>query len=103
MLSLMLIVLIVLSIVKPDLMISKKLKELASDEQYEELVKYTRISNVFTLSMAEIALITPYYLEDSWLTIALYTVLLVLFFAFGLKKIKRAAQLRKEILNTAEE
>lgn len=103
MLSLVILALLIVSIFKPDVLVSKKLSELASDEQYQDLVSCSRISYVFILLLIEVPTATTTFLGESWVTIILLVILLAAFLAFGLKKVIKLNQLRKEILYNSEE
>lgn len=98
MLDLILIILLIISISKPDVLLAKKVREKASEEQKSVLVKNLRkIYGIFIAAVETGALCR--YVEGGFLIalIAAEIAIIVLFFIFALPGIKQNRQILKEL------
>lgn len=96
MIDLILIIMLIISLAKPDVLLSKKIKERASDEQKGILANnYRKIYAILVGSFESIALIQ--YIDIIGIILAL--VCIILFFKFSLPAIKENKKIVKEQLN----
>jgi len=98
MLDLFLIILLIISIFKPDIMLSKKTKEKASEEQKHTLAKNYR--KIFGLCIATIELnaLRRYVGEGMGIILLLATiVVIILFFVLAIPAIKENRKINKEL------
>lgn len=98
MLDLFLIIMLVISISKPDVLLSKKIKETANDEQKNILAKNLR--KILGLMVATFeCLALQRYVDNIFSTILLFVgiILLLLFFIFGIPAFKENKKIMKEL------
>ncbi len=94
MLDLILIILILVSLAKPDILLAKKVKEKASEEQQLTMAKNLRKIYAILVGLIEsIALMRYSIIPGLVLTIAF----LVLFFIFSVPAIKENSKIMKEL------
>lgn len=94
MINLILIIMLIVSLAKPDILLSKKIREKANDEQKKVLTKNLRkIYAIIIASFESIALIR--YTE--FIGIILGIVFLILFFVISLPAIKENSKIIKEL------
>lgn len=94
MIDLILIIMLIVSLSKPDILLSKKLKEKANDEQKEILTKNLRKIYAITIGLIESASLLNI---NETIGIILAIVCLVLFFKFSLPAIKENSRITKEL------
>ncbi len=98
MIDLILIILLIISISKPDILLSKKLKEKANDEQKNILARNFRKSYAILIAFFETFALTRYF--EGFLDIVLYIFIIVeiiLFFTISLPAIKENKKIVKEL------
>lgn len=94
MIDLILIILIIVSLFKPDVLLAKKVKEKANEEQKSILTKNLRkIYSIMVALMESVALIR--YIQI--ISIILSIVFIVLFFVIALPAIKENSKIMKEL------
>lgn len=100
MLNLILIVLLIISLSKPDILIAKKYREKANDEQKAILAKNLRKSYVVFICATETLGITRYF---GYLGVIPLVISVVLFFALSVRAgIKENRKIVKELKNQIE-
>lgn len=94
MIDLILIIMLIVSLFKPDVLLSKKMKERATDEQKKILTKNLRkIYAIMVATFESLALMR--YTE--FVGIILATVFIILFFVISLPAIKENSKITKEL------
>ena len=94
MLDLILIIFLIASLFKPDVLLSKKMREQASDEQKAVLVKNLRkIYALLVASLESLGIIR--YSQKVGVTLAV--IFIALFFIFAIPAIKENSKIKKEI------
>ncbi len=94
MLDLILIIMLIVSLAKPDILLSKKMKERANDEQKVVLTKNLRKIYAIMVAVFESAALMRY---TEILGIILSIVFIILFFAISLPAIKENSKIIKEL------
>ncbi len=98
MIDLVLIILLIVSISKPDILLAKKVREKANDEQKNILVKNIRKTYGFLIATIETVALRRYVDDDLGIVLLIVTILLlVLFFVFALPGIKENRQILKDL------
>lgn len=98
MIDLILIILLIVSISKPDILLAKKVREKASEEQKNILVKNIRKTYGFLIATIETVALRRYVDDDLGIVLLIVTILLlVLFFIFALPAIKENRQILKDL------
>ncbi len=98
MIDLILIILLIVSISKPDILLAKKVREKASEEQKNILVKNIRKTYGFLIATIETVALRRYVDDDLGIVLLIVTILLlVLFFVFALPGIKENRQILKDL------
>lgn len=98
MIDLILIILLIISISKPDILLSKKIKEKANDEQKNILARNFRKSYAILIAFFETFALTRYF--EGFLDIVLYILIIIefiLFFTISLPAIKENKKIIKEL------
>lgn len=95
MIDLILIIFLIISLAKPDVLLAKNIKEKANDEQKSILVKNTRKILGIMIALFESLAIMRY---SDIIGIVLTIIFLILFFTISLPAIKENSKIRKEIL-----
>lgn len=96
MLDLILIILLIISLFKPDILLAKKMRDNANDEQKAILVKNLRKIYVILIGFIEsIALI--FYESIMWGAIVSTVIFLILFFVISLPAVKQNSKIVKEV------
>ena len=94
MIDLILIIMLIVSLFKPDVLLSKKMKERATDEQKKILTKNLRkIYAIMVATFESLALMR--YTE--FVGIILAIVFIILFFVISLQAIKENSKITKEL------
>ena len=96
MIDLILIVLLIISIFKPDILLSNKAKEQATEEQQKELVKNLRLLYGLMVAMFESLAILRY---STLIGGILSLIFVVLFFALAIPAAIRNSKIMKELGN----
>lgn len=94
MIDLILIIMLIVSLVKPEVLLSKKMKERATDEQKKVLTMNLRKIYAIMVAAIESVALTR-YTED--LGIILVIASIVLFFIIALPAIKENSEIMKEV------
>lgn len=98
MIDLILIILLIVSISKPDVLLGKKVKEKANEEQKNILAKNIRKTYGILIAVLESMAIRRYVDDDLGIVFLIISiVLLVLFFVFALPGIKENRRILKEL------
>ncbi len=98
MLDLILIILLIVSISKPDILLAKKVREKANEEQKSVLAKNIRKVYGFLIATIETVALRRYVDDDLGIVLLIVTiVLLVLFFVFAVPAIKENRKILKEL------
>lgn len=95
MLDLILIIMLIVSLFKPDVLLSKKMKEKANDEQKKILTKNLRKIYTITVALLESAALIRY---TQALGSILAIVFIILFFVISLPAIKENSKITKELI-----
>lgn len=96
MLDLILIILLIISLFKPDILLAKKMRDNANDEQKAILVKNLRKIYVILIGFIEsIALI--FYESIMWGAIVSTVIFVILFFVISLPAVKQNSKIVKEV------
>ena len=94
MLDLILIIMLIMSLFKPDILLSKKIKEVANEEQKMILIKNSRKIYVIMIALFESLAIMRYTeVVGGILTI----VFIILFFIISIPAVKENSKIRKEL------
>jgi hypothetical protein len=103
MLDLILIIMLIISLSKPDILLNKKMKEGASDEQ--KIILTRNFRKIFGIGIAifETGALSR-YLSGGWsiLILAMIVVELILFFKYVVPAIKENKKINNEIKNNFE-
>lgn len=94
MLDLFLIIILIISLAKPDILLAKKVKEKASDEQKQILVKNLRKIYAILIALFESLAIMRY---STIVGAVLLVILIVLFFTISWPATKQNRQILKEL------
>ena len=94
MLDLILIILLIISLSKPDILLSKKMKEKANDEQKDILTKNSRKIYATMIALIECGSLMRY---NETVGIILAIILIILFFVIALPAIKENSKITKEV------
>ena len=94
MVDLILIIMLIVSLSKPDILLSKKMKERANDEQKIILTKNLRKRYAITVSLFESTALMRY---TEILGAILAIVCIILFFVISLPAIKENSKIKKEL------
>lgn len=98
MIDLILIIMLIISLFKPDVLLSKKVKQRASDEQKSTLAKNLRKTYGILIAVFESMALRRYVNEDFEILLLIVTiVLLILFFIFAIPAIKENSRITKEL------
>lgn len=98
MLDLFLIILLIISISKPDVLLAKKVKESTTEEQKNTLAKNFRKIYGLLIATIECTALQRYIDSDfSFIFLLVSLVLLVLFFVFAIPAIKENREIVKNI------
>lgn len=96
MIDLILIIMLIVSLFKPDVLLSKKMKERATDEQKKILTKNLRkIYAILVVTFESAAL--RRYTETEFVGTIVLIVFLILFFVIALPAIKENLKITKEL------
>lgn len=94
MIDLILIIMLIISLAKPDILLSKKIREKATDEQKNILTKNSR--KIYAIAVATFeSLALMRYTE--FVGIILTIIFLILFFVISLPAIKENSRITKEL------
>lgn len=96
MIDLILIILLIISIFKPDILLSRKAKERATEEQKKQLIKNIRLVYGLTVAMIESLAIIRY---SALIGGVLSLIFIVLFFALALPGAIKNSKIMKELEN----
>lgn len=94
MLDLILIIMLIVSLFKPDILLSKKMKEKANDEQKKVLTKNLRKIYAILVGIFESLSIRSY---NQGIGTILTIVFLILFFVISLPATKENSKIKKEL------
>lgn len=94
MIDLILIIMLIISVSKPDILLSKKVKEKANDEQKNILAKNLRKTYGITIALLESAAIMRY---SDIIGAILAVVFIILFFVVSIPAIKENSRITKEL------
>lgn len=94
MIDLILIIMLIISLFKPDILLAKKVREKANDEQKNILTKNLRKIYAILVGMFESVAIMRY---NGMIGLVLTIVVLVLFFVISLPAIKENSKIMKEL------
>ena len=94
MVDLILIIMLIVSLSKPDILLSKKMKERANDEQKIILTKNLRKIYAITVALFESTALMRY---TEILVAILAIVCIILFFVISLPAIKENSKIKKEL------
>lgn len=98
MIDLFLIILLIVSISKPDILLSKKVKERANEEQKNLLAKNIRKVYGILIAVIETMAIRRYVNEDfSIILLIISIILLVLFFILAIPGIRENRKILKDL------
>lgn len=96
MIDLILIIIIIISLAKPDILLSKKMKEKANEEQKNKFTKNLRKIYAIIVAMFESLAIRRY---NEFFGIILANIFIILFFTISLPAIKENSKITKELNN----
>lgn len=96
MIDLILIIIIIISLAKPDILLSKKMKEKANEEQKNKFTKNLRKIYAIIVAMFESLAIMRY---NEFFGIILAIIFIILFFTISLPAIKENSKITKELNN----
>ncbi len=94
MLDLFLIIILIISLAKPDILLAKKVKEKASDEQKQTLVKNYRKIYAILIALFESLAIMRY---STIISFVLVIIFFILFFTISWPATKQNKQILKEL------
>ena len=94
MLDLILIIMLIMSLFKPDILLSKKIKEVANEEQKMILIKNSRKIYVIMIALFESLAIMRY---TEVVGVILTIVFIILFFIISIPAVKENSKIRKEL------
>ena len=94
MIVLILIIMLIISLFKPDILLSKTIKEKANDEQKVILTKNSRKFYSITIGLIESLALVRY---NEMVGSILLIIFIVLLLKFGLPAIKENSQIQKEL------
>lgn len=94
MIDLILIIMLIISLFKPDVLLSKKIKEKANDEQKKILTKNLRKIYAIMIALLESVALIRY---TEFVGIILAIVCIILFFVISLPAIKENSKITKEL------
>ena len=94
MINLILIIMLIVSLSKPDILLSKKVRENANDEQKVKLTKNLRKIYGITIGLLESSALMRY---SQGIGAVLSIVFLILFFKISLPAIKENSNINKEL------
>lgn len=98
MIDLILIILLIISISKPDILLSKKVRDKANEEQKAILAKNIRKTYGFLIALIETTALCRYVDEELIIVLLIIAIiLLVLFFIFALPGIKENRKILKDL------
>lgn len=98
MLDAILIILLIVSISKPDVLLAKKIRAKANDEQKKVLAKNLRKIYGIFIAVIELQALRRYVDEDLGLVLLIATIiLLILFFIFAIPGIKQNKEIIKNL------
>ena len=94
MIDLILIIMLIVSLFKPDVLLSKKTKEVANEEQRKILIKnYRKIYAIMIATFESLALMR--YTEYVGMILAI--IFIILFFVISLPAVKENKKIQKEL------
>lgn len=94
MLDLILIIVLIISLVKPDILLSKKVKEVANEEQKKILIKNYRKIYVIMIATFESLAIMRF---TEYVGMILAIIFIILFFVISLPAVKENKKIQKEL------
>ena len=93
-LAIFFVIMLILILIKPDILISKKIKSLANDEQLKELI--TNLKKTYSIGCATIIGILLFDFSTI-LSLIIVIPMLILLFTVGLPASKKASNILKEL------
>lgn len=94
MLDLILIIMLIISLFKPDILLSQKAKEVANEEQKKILIKNSRKIYVTMIATFESLAIMRY---TEYVGMILAIIFIILFFVISIPAIKENKKIKKEL------
>ena len=94
MIDLILIIMLIISLAKPDILLSKKIKEKANDEKKSILTKNIRKVYAITVALLESIALMRYTKFFGSILVILF---IILFFVISLPAIKETSKITKEL------
>lgn len=94
MLDLILIIMLIISLFKPDILLSKKVKEVANEEQKKILIKNSRKIYVIMIAAFESLAIMRF---TEYVGMILAIIFIILFFVISLPAVKENKKIQKDL------